>query len=196
MASLSLWTTKTCPTGSSSNPAPSRPPPTASDILNLLDLVSMKDLQMFSAGDVMSNMQHFTTDPNTAGAGGYASVQVADIKTGNIRTGWQVTTVALKTPRGSAQRPGDNMAEMIQRQLDQPAVEARILSHDHLRRHPHIVNILGIVFDDALAFASLSIVLEYSSLGNLSSFLRQNGEADDISVDTKIKLASCVRSGL
>lgn len=151
---------------------------------------------MFSKGQLMSNMQHLVTHPNTAGAGGYASVQVADIETGNIRTGKQVTTVALKTPRSLARGPGDNGEDMIQRQLDQPALEARILSHEHLRRHPHIVDILGIAFDDANASASLSIVLEYSSLGSLSGFLRKNSESDPTSVDTKIELAACVASGL
>lgn len=151
---------------------------------------------MFPRGDLMSNMEHFVTHPNTAGAGGYASVQVAEIETGNIRTGKRVTTVALKTPRSSAKGPGDNREDMIQKLLDQPALEARILSHDHLRRHPHIVNILGIAFDDANASASMSIILEYSSLGSLSGFLRQKSESDPISVDTKIELAACVGSGL
>lgn len=151
---------------------------------------------MFPRGNLMSNMDHFVTHPNTAGAGGYASVQVAEIETGNIRTGKRVTTVALKTPRSSAKGPGDNREDMIQKLLDQPALEARILSHDHLRRHPHIVNILGIAFDDANASASMSIILEYSSLGSLSGFLRQKSESDPISVDTKIELAACVGSGL
>lgn len=77
------------------------------------------------------------------------------------------------------------------------SLELRILVHESLRENAHIVDLLALYLDGTVQLVSLSLVLEYSSLGNLTEFLMDRaGTPSDIPVPEKIALANNIASGL
>jgi serine/threonine protein kinase len=74
-----------------------------------------------------------------------------------------------------------DVAKYSNRSLAQVTLELRILTLDQLRGHAHLVNIRGVCYEESVAdhntvgLGQFHLILEYSQLGNIASFLRTNG---------------------
>lgn len=109
------------------------------------------------------------------------------------------TCVAIKRTRPSGHSNSD-LATYSDRNLAQVTLELRILALEQLRRHTHLVNIRGVCYEESVAdpntvgIGQFHLILEYSQLGNMGSFLRQNGQ--QMELRAKIDLVRQVGCGL
>jgi serine/threonine protein kinase len=62
--------------------------------------------------------------------------------------------------------------EKFERHINQFCLEVRVLTHSSLREHPNLLQLYGICIDSSAGHPVLSLALEYSSLGSLTSFLK------------------------
>jgi serine/threonine protein kinase len=181
-ASMSAIPQTNEPTVTSSRNPTSRPQP--SSALNFLVAVATSDVAIYSSSEL--RLEHFRVE--TAGSGGYATVEV-----GRSRS---KQTVAIKHNRILAQPlrvPQQSHYETFHNHLQHLCLELRILSHGQLRKHPNILDIHGVCIDSYSGLSSLSLVLEYSSLGNLKEFLRKN---PDLSTAANLGLAFQCAKGI
>lgn len=159
--SLSLWSTSLGETPG---------PDTEDDIpsvtaLDFFSAVASSELRLYTSFEL--NLQQLSV--RVAGRGGHATIEIGVVRLPHKHL------VAVKRSRlPSKIEPGDNRQIGIGKDFDQLTRELRILGSPSLCKSPHIVDILGICIDDFNSSPNLALVLEYSSSGNLCTFLRQN----------------------
>ncbi|KAK0701331.1 hypothetical protein B0H67DRAFT_98423 [Lasiosphaeris hirsuta] len=179
--SLSFWCTSTAP--GSQTPEPESPTPfTALNFLAALSVPDLKLYSLFGLGLSGSSVRH-------AGSGGYA---VVEIGTENY-TGRAVAVKRSRLLSGAV--PGRN-GEVFRRHFGQLVLELRILGHRKLRKHAGIVDLLGICIDQVNGAPDLALVLEYSQLGSLKSFLADRRDDHGPSLVAQIDLIRQVASAL
>jgi serine/threonine protein kinase len=117
------------------------------------------------------------------GSGGFCTVQQGRTREGEI--------VAIKQNRHRTLDRGQQDIQAFERELHQLCLELRILSHDYLRGHPNIIDILGICLDEENRRPYLSLVLEHSSYGTLKSFLVKHHDTiqDETLVDFMLQVS-------
>ncbi|KAI1501491.1 hypothetical protein F5X99DRAFT_409075 [Biscogniauxia marginata] len=155
--SYSYWS-KSSVAGSLSS---SRNSPPSSAALNYFSVVTTAEIPNIQSGA----LNLFRSDARLAGTGGFSTIEVGRHKRHGL--------VAVKRSRflpqvgystaGNAEAFGSHFAQFTQ--------ELQILSHSRIRSHPNIVHLLGICssVDDKISY--LALVLEYSSIGTLKSYL-------------------------
>lgn len=162
--SLSLWCTSTAPGPPTPNSESERELATPFTALNFLAALSVPDLKVYRFLDLGLT----GSSVRQAGSGGYAIVEIgADNSTGRA--------VAVKRSRIlSGAVPGRN-SDVFRRHFDQLVLELRILGHRKFRKHAGIIDLLGICIGQVNGDPDLALVLEYSQLGSLKSFLLADG---------------------
>jgi hypothetical protein len=136
---------------------------TPSMALNLLAALCSSELEVY----ISSTLYLYNVRPTYLGTGGHATVE-----TGRV---FGERLVAVKHNRILSQPFGmDANTYEFGKHLNQLCIEVRIQAHQRLRAHPNIVNIIGRSIDEYSDNLSLSLVLEYSAFGTLSSFLQTN----------------------
>ncbi|CAG8978970.1 hypothetical protein HYALB_00012253 [Hymenoscyphus albidus] len=132
--SLSFWATRSGSGFSSSNSQlDGRMPtttPASSTSLNFLAAVLSAELVIYSPSDL--SLRFVEAPPPVAGTGAHAAVQVGRTIRG--------TSVAVKRSRAKH-------IHNVDTHFAQATLELRILSHERLRQHPHIVDILGLCLE-------------------------------------------------
>lgn len=187
MSSISFWVTESDPSSTNKSNArqgPSHPAPASSTVLDTLDFILTADLPIFTEKDIQ--LGDFIALPPSAGSGGHATVRVGQTKSGQA--------VAIKSSRTSALHDSLSSPGTPDNYLQHFKLEAQILSHNYIKEHRHIVDILGLFVNNSAAQASLSIVLPYSNLGSLDKFLNTTGPS--LTTAKKIDLAIGVGRGL
>lgn len=99
-----------------------------------------------------------------AGVGAASVVQIGKITNGRL--------VAVKVDRAGFQPLPRTEPTHFGRYLSQLAKELRILSHDRLRRNPHIIDVLGFGAKEQGGSHFCFLAEEYSELGDLRCFLQ------------------------
>jgi serine/threonine protein kinase len=125
----------------------------------------------FLAAIASSGLHHHThatyellrLEVRSAGTGGYATVEIGRNADNEL--------VAVKRSKILSQPFGLRDKAAFEHHFNQLVLELRILSHERLRKHPNVTNILGLLIDDRSVHPDLSLVLEYSAFGTLDSFL-------------------------
>jgi serine/threonine protein kinase len=125
-------------------------------------------------------------EARTAGSGGFSTIQIG--------TTINKQLVAVKHNSRLSRPFAANEEKAFQHHLSQLCIELRILSHKTLKVHENVVNLLGILAVENSGQPTLSLVLEYSPIGDLSSFLRSQGSAQ--SVDDHLDFAFQIAQGL
>ena len=156
--------------------------PPSSTSLNFLVAITTANLRFYTAAVLRLTRLEIPT----IGTGGYATVEVGRMANNQL--------VAVKRSRILSQPLATDHGNAFRKHLDQLCLELRILSHTKLRKHSNILNILGLCVDEHTGQPSLSLVLEYSSLGSLSSFLRDR--QGSISASDHVDLAFQTAQGL
>ncbi|KAI1503803.1 hypothetical protein F5X99DRAFT_406802 [Biscogniauxia marginata] len=157
--------------------------PTSSTALNFFAALHVGGLKKYTASD----LGLLDIRARIAGVGGNASIEIGRLQKKQL--------VAVKRSRVlSESYPSHPPLVAFDRHFDQLVLELRILGHNKIRKNPHIVNILGVCMDEFNGVPALDLVLEYSSLGSLNSFLVSNGL--DISITQRTDLLLQVAKGL
>lgn len=139
----------------------------------------------------VADLYSFAKSP-FVGAGRNAVVEVAKRSDG--------TCFAIKRMRQHLEHSDSDIAKYSDRCLAQVTLELRILTLDQLRRHAHLVNVQGICYEESVAspntvgIGQFHLMLEYSQLGNMASFLQKNGQ--QLEIEAKIDLVRQVGCGL
>ncbi|KUJ24438.1 uncharacterized protein LY89DRAFT_713292 [Mollisia scopiformis] len=169
---------------SSSNSSATKPAP--SPALDFLTAVATTDVEEYDLHEIgMISMDDVRSmDERMVGKGGFAVVELGKTRENHL--------VAVKRLRVSAR---DIQAD-FESHLRRICLELRILSHEPLRTHPNIVDILGYCLSDIAGYEIpfLALVLEYSSEGNLKTFLKD--ARHDLPLTTLLALTAQVADGL
>ncbi|KAK0659742.1 hypothetical protein QBC41DRAFT_384216 [Cercophora samala] len=178
--SLSFWSTST---GHAAEQSTEVKPSRTFTALNFLSALAVPGLSQYTSrrlGLAGSSVWR-------AGSGGYAVVEIGAERSGRA--------VAVKRSRhllGSV--PGIQDGLFV-RHFEQLTLELRILGHRKLRKHANIVKILGLCIDQVNGFPDLALVLEYSELGSLQSFL-QDGRGNGVPLAERLAAIRQVAQGL
>jgi serine/threonine protein kinase len=182
--SLSFWST-------SIEEAPTRSlPGKPSTVLDFLAALHIDQLRVYRA----SELQYEHLKIPVAGRGRYGSIEVG--KTQVLENNkFSKRLVAVKQSRLLPQisidhRNGDEFV----RHLNQLALELRVLGLKAVRNHPNLVTILGICMEDLSGAPLLALVMEYSELGSLKSFLATQDY--NLSAQDHLKLIAQAANGL
>ncbi|KAI1087995.1 hypothetical protein F5B19DRAFT_33284 [Rostrohypoxylon terebratum] len=152
-----------------------------SEALNFLEVLTSTPLPTWTSGSLSLYPTDYFKLPRSAGSGGFATVQVAQ-KADDGRL------VAVKRSHASIS---------FDRDFAKLTLELRILAHERLRPHRHILDILALCLDGSTELIFLGLVLEYSSLGHLANFLdKRRKEHGGFPVSETTKLVSQVSCGL
>ena len=111
-----------------------------------------------------------------AGVGAYSTVQRG--------LSFDKQLVALKHSRPFSGPFGVPEGPRYEQHLHDVCLELRILSHEQLRKHKNILDILGVGYDTENRQACFSLILEYSSFGTLHSFL----SSKEYTVDANLQI--------
>lgn len=126
--------------------------------------------------------------PERVGRGGFSIVEKGKTRNGVLVAVKQSRALSIIGARSVAE------AEAFDRHFRQLTLEVQILAHKRVRNHPHIVNILGLCSEESPSSLSLSIVLEYASLGTLKALL--DDQACEVVVSQRLELAKQVGKAL
>ncbi len=180
--SLSLLSSSALTVTSESKPTTTarQPPSTA---LDFLAAALLPELEFFT----WTALRIFRDHSQAAGSGGFSSVQIGELRDSGI-------LVAVKRSRAlhSAFLSADK--GLFEKDFVQITLELRILSHCRLKTHPNILNVLGICLDEYHEAPSLALVLEYSQIGTLRTFL--GSDDGHLSLEQHIDLIAQVSQGL
>jgi len=122
----------------------------------------------------------------SAGTGGFAIVEIGQTADGRL--------VAVKRSKILSQPFGLEDEDAFDKYFNQFLLELRILSHQRLRKHSNIVNLIGILMNEPSGRPSLSLILEYSAFGTIASFL--NDRPETLPIFERIDLIMQVAKGL
>jgi serine/threonine protein kinase len=159
--------------------------PSSSPALDFLAAVATVDLTHYNLSQLgLQSTLLQSMDERKVGQGGFGIVDRGITNEKRL--------VAVKRIRASVK---DTRME-FGRQLQRISQELRILAHEPLRHHSNIVDLVGYCLTESPGTGNpfLGIVLEYSSLGHLKSFLKSNGE--DLDTRVLMGLARQVATGL
>ncbi|KAI1147971.1 hypothetical protein F4825DRAFT_118402 [Nemania diffusa] len=182
--SLSFWST-------SIDEAPtSSPAGKPSVVLDFFAALHVDQLKVYHP----SELQYQHSQIPVAGRGRFGSIEVS--KTRVLENNkFSKRLVAVKQSRLPSQIPTDHRSgDEIVKNLNQLTLELRILGLKAVQNHPNLVTILGICMDDLGGAPLLAIVMEYSELGSLKSFLVTRDH--DLSAQDHLKLIAQAANGL
>ncbi|KAF8848261.1 kinase-like protein [Acephala macrosclerotiorum] len=137
---------------------PRRPGP--SSALNLLSLVASTKLEFFDVGRLLLNQPAH----HIVGTGAFSTVETGRTMDNRL--------VAVKKNKVLGRQLAPFIDEIFEKHINQFCLEVRVLTHSSLREHPNILQLYGICIDSSADHPVLSLVLEYSSLGSLTYFLK------------------------
>ncbi|KAF2735734.1 kinase-like protein [Polyplosphaeria fusca] len=126
-----------------------------------------------------------TDKPLSAGRGAFALVERGE-------TPDKTPIVVKKSLRLAGLQYADQSAA-FSTHLRQLCLELRVMTHQSIRNHPNIVDILGICAESSSGDPSISLVLEFASLGTLHTFLSETSRMKN---DAVLDCASQILNGL
>ncbi|KAK7433389.1 hypothetical protein QQZ08_000329 [Neonectria magnoliae] len=133
--------------------------------LDFFTVLVKGDLKFYTYGQVGLR----TTTVRNAGRGGHSTIEIGTLTRNK-------SLVAVKRYHLSAKfQSSVEHHRSVTKILGQLTRELRILSHEGLRKHPHIIDIVGVCAEQANGSLDWAIVLEYASHGTLATFLKGIG---------------------
>lgn len=168
--------------GPSASVSGTAPPCLPSTSLNFLATLASTDLEHHNhAAHGLMRLEL-----RSAGTGGHAIVEIGRTAYGEL--------VAVKRSKILSQPFGMQDEDAFDKHFNQLLLELRILSHRRLRKHPNIVNLIGLLMDEHSDRPSLSLILEHSAFGTIASFLDDRPEM--LSVIERVDLILQIAKGL
>lgn len=156
-----------------------------STALNFMAALTSSDLETYTPSTLKMVR---LAQPERVGRGGFSIVEKGKTRNGVLVAVKQSRALSIIGPGSVAE------AEAFDRHFRQLTLEVQILAHERVRKHPHIVNILGLCAEESPSSLSLSIVLEYASLGTLKALF--DDQAYEIVVSQRLGLAKQVGKAL
>lgn len=165
--------------------------PASSAVLNFLMALTRTELKFLNGYDIRLMRQKPTpgvigTKHQAAGTGSFSSVEVGEIYSTK-------QLIAIKRNRLLSQTLPHNAESVFDRHFLQIALELRILSNKSIAKHPNIIDVLGLHVDEGFDGPLVSLILEYSSFGDLRTFLLRS---DPMTISDSLQIARQIARGL
>lgn len=164
--------------------------PLTTPALDLLAMISVIRPRVFNYRDIAD--VGFLSSSRFVGSGGHATVEITNLLEGEC--------VAIKRMKPFRNNDGSPRTRFL-RNLAQTTLELRILTLDGLCGHRNIVGFRGLCYEEPISaeenpigVGQFHLMLEYSRLGSMASFLRQN--VQPLSIEVKIDLVRQIGCGL
>jgi len=141
--------------------------PLPSGVLNLLGAIATTKLNFYESDAL--RLHHDRGNQQVAGVGAFGSVEVGRTVRKQI--------VAVKKSKALERPLAQFDNQTFEQHLNQVCLEVRVLTIPSLRSHPNVLDILGVCINSYSGYPVLSLVLEYSEVGDVASFLKSQKPA-------------------